>query len=66
MRKLIVLSFVTLDGVMHTLGGLQEDPFAGFKHGGWAVGYFTKGESVGYDSTVDGERSRTERTLTSH
>jgi dihydrofolate reductase len=40
LRKLIVLSFVTLDGIMQAPGGPDEDPSAGFKHGGWSVGYF--------------------------
>ena len=40
MRKLIVLSFITLDGVMQAPGGPEEDPTGGFKHGGWIFGYF--------------------------
>jgi dihydrofolate reductase len=40
MRKLIVLSFISLDGVMQAPGGPEEDPTGGFKHGGWVVGYF--------------------------
>ncbi len=40
MRKLVVLSFITLDGVMQAPGGPEEDPTGGFTHGGWVAGYF--------------------------
>jgi len=40
MRKLVVLSFITLDGVMQAPGGPEEDPTGGFEHGGWVAGYF--------------------------
>lgn len=40
MRKLIVLSFVTLDGVLQGPGGPKEDPSENFTHGGWTVPYF--------------------------
>ena len=40
MRKLVVLSFMSLDGVMQAPGGPQEDPSSGFKLGGWSVGYW--------------------------
>jgi dihydrofolate reductase len=40
MRKLAVNSFVSLDGVMQSPGGPEEDPTGGFTHGGWGVNYF--------------------------
>lgn len=40
MRKIIVLSFITLDGVMQAPGGPDEDPRGGFAYGGWTVPYF--------------------------
>ena len=53
MRKLVVSTFMTLDGVMQAPGGPGEDPTGGFTHEGWSVTYWDDamgqrmGESMG-------------------
>ena len=37
MRKIVVLSFISLDGVMQAPGGPEEDTSSDFKYGGWTV-----------------------------
>ena len=39
MRKIIVLSMITFDGVMQAPGGPREDASGGFKYGGWTAPY---------------------------
>jgi dihydrofolate reductase len=48
MRKLTIIDFLSLDGVMQAPGQPEEDTEGGFKHGGWAIPYHDEGlaESV--------------------
>jgi dihydrofolate reductase len=39
MRKIVVLTMVSLDGVMQAPGGPEEDTSDGFKYGGWTASY---------------------------
>ena len=49
MRKLILLSFISLDGIMQAPGGPDEDTSNGFTFGGWTQPYFDEfaGEVMG-------------------
>ncbi len=51
MRKIIVLSMITLDGVMQAPGGPKEDPSGGFRYGGWMAPY----DDDVYDKVVQKE-----------
>lgn len=50
MRRLVVSTFVSLDGVAQAPGGPEEDASDGFSLGGWTVPYF--GDPVG-DAFLD-------------
>ena len=39
MRKIVVFTMVSLDGVMQAPGGPKEDSSGGFSYGGWTVPY---------------------------
>jgi dihydrofolate reductase len=46
MRKVIVLEFMTLDGVIQAGGGPQEDTSGGFTYGGWQAPFSDDVESA--------------------
>jgi dihydrofolate reductase len=52
MRKLIVSTFLTLDGVMQAPGGPEEDPTGGFEHGGWSFGYWDEAMGTRMDEAM--------------
>lgn len=47
MRKLVINTFLSLDGVMQAPGAPEEDPTGGFAYGGWSMGYWD--EQMGKD-----------------
>ena len=51
MRKITVLSMITLDGVMQAPGGPKEDISGGFKYGGWVAPF----SDEAYDKVVQEE-----------
>jgi dihydrofolate reductase len=53
MRILALNTFVSLDGVMQSPGGPDEDPTGGFTLGGWGVKYF---DDVMWKAIADGPR----------
>lgn len=53
MRKIIVLSFISLDGVMQAPGGPEEDTSGGFKYGGWTFPYFDE-----FSGTIMGDQMK--------
>jgi dihydrofolate reductase len=55
MRKLIAITQVTLDGVMQSPGGPQEDPGNGFTHGGWAMRFRDDAGKQAIGDTIAGE-----------
>jgi dihydrofolate reductase len=46
MREIIVLSFITLDGVMQAPGGPEEDTSSDFKYGGWTAPFFYEADEA--------------------
>lgn len=52
MRKIIVVEFSTLDGVIQAPGDSKEDAAEGFKYGGWMGPYFDKDNVLGEEMEI--------------
>ncbi len=55
MRKLIVITQLTIDGVMQAPGGPEEDPRGGFAYGGWAMPHGDERLSQALNEIMAGE-----------
>ena len=55
MRNIIAITHVTLDGVMQSPGGPEEDLRNGFTHGGWAMPFLDDALDQAIDETIAGE-----------
>jgi hypothetical protein len=55
MRIIIAITQVTLDGVMQSPGGPEEDPRNGFTHGGWAMPFLDDALNQAIGETIAGE-----------
>jgi dihydrofolate reductase len=53
MRKIVVLSFISLDGVMQAPGGPDEDTSGDFQYGGWTVPYWDEFSGQEMDKQID-------------
>lgn len=53
MRKLIVISFLSLDGVMQAPGGKDEDPSGGFNYGGWQTPFWGDNDDEALPQNID-------------
>jgi dihydrofolate reductase len=52
MRKIIVITMITLDGVMQAPGGPEEDTSNGFEYGGWTAPYSDANNSEFFEKNM--------------
>ena len=38
--RIVIIEFISLDGVVQAPGGAEEDTDGGFRHGGWSFQFF--------------------------
>jgi dihydrofolate reductase len=58
--RIIIIDFISLDGVVQSPGGREEDTTGGFAHGGWSAPYFDD-EAMG--AAIDDVRAESEALL---
>jgi len=57
MRKISVISFITLDGVVQAGGSPDEDTSNGFKYGGWAAPYLADADAAADEFMAEHRKS---------
>ncbi len=57
--RILIIDFISLDGVVQAPGGPEEDTDGGFRNGGWSMPYFD--ETLG--SAIDGVMAESEALL---
>lgn len=55
MRKIVVISMISLDGVMQAPGGPKEDTSGGFRYGGWTWPYADEFSNQIFSQEFSGE-----------
>ena len=53
--RIVVFNHVTLDGVMQSPGGPEEDPRNGFTHGGWVMPFWDDALNQAIGETIAGQ-----------
>jgi dihydrofolate reductase len=52
--RIILSDFISLDGVVQSPGGREEDADGGFEHGGWSMPYFDEQMGAAIDEVMAG------------
>jgi dihydrofolate reductase len=51
--RIVVIEFISLDGVVQAPGGREEDTDGGFAHGGWSHRFFDEAVGGGFDEALN-------------
>ena len=54
--RLVVVEYVSLDGVVQAPGDTSEDPEGGFMHGGWTAPFMAEHRRYNTELFLDGGR----------